>query len=106
MSDDKRNKILMGALALLALGAGSYYFVFSEKESGPEVQAQTTSVRKTRAVKEVSKAKKKKRAVKEDAPERVERKVRERTERSSSRKRRGKGRGPKKVTKRKLTPAA
>jgi len=107
VSDDKRQKVMLGILAVLVLGAGSYYFVFSDKTSSQSVVEQTQGPRKKRVKpKETRRAVKKRRAPKEEAPARAERKERVRTERSTSRKKRGRRGGPKKVTKRKLVPAA
>ncbi len=104
--NDKRQKVMLGVIAVLALGAGGYYFVFSGNDVAVVQENQNTSVRKKRVVKENVRAEKKKRVTESEEPERVERREREQSERNTSRKKRGTRGGPKKVTKRKFAPAA
>lgn len=106
MDAAKRQKVMLGLVAVLAIGAGTYYFVL--RDTGSERTAKAESVvteRRTRVVAtrkdKVRKARSERKQVKK-ARSRREREFFD-PEKSEKRTRRQKG---KKVKKRKVAPAA
>lgn len=106
--DDKQKKILIGVLAALLLGAGSWYFVFSGGESAEErfVKKDRGPKRDRRAGATTTKKKKRKRARADAKPEAREKRTREYDEvRKRPKKSRSKG-SRKKKKKKNTTPMA
>ncbi len=109
MDAQKRQKVMLAGLAVLALGAGSYWFLGRDSGNANATAIDTGPiVRKEKPVKEEKLAKKKTddaRKEKRDEPEVIERKEREAPEETTvekKKKREDKAREKKKV----LAPAA
>lgn len=110
MSDEKRQKVMIGVLAVLVLGAGGYWFVLRDSGAGDRASDVNTGVERKKREKKGDSNKTTKRATRDKGKkttERAERKERVRTERDTTRKkRRSKGKAKVKKKKKELPPAA
>ncbi len=107
--DQNKQKLLIGALAVVALGAGSYFFFFRET-SAPVQQTsnETTFVPRQREVRQTAKAPtraREERAPARAAPDDFERRERAVPERTTSN-RRTRGANEKIEAKKKIVPAS
>ena len=109
MTDDKKQKVLIGVLAVLILGAGGYYFVFRDSggNTGPQVeQAQVERKQRTAAPVETNKRTARRETAPQDAEPVAERQTREVEERATRTRERRKSGGIERKKEKKLTPAA
>lgn len=109
MDEQKKQKVLVGILAVLILGAGSVWYMSRDDssssqqnvESGPAVRKQRKQ--STQTVKKIRKKREQKASKTKTA---VVRKQRDDTDRSTATRKKRVRRGDKKIKKEKLVPAA
>ncbi len=106
MDETKRQKIILGVVAVLAIGAGTYYFV--SRDTGPKGSARADaapSQKRTRVIASKKKIAKKARSERQQVRKARQGRTREffDPEKSEKRTRRREG---KKVKKKKIAPAA
>jgi len=106
VADDKRQKVLLGVLAVAAIAAGGYFFIL--RDTGPKVQKQTAAplVKKERKVS--TNNEKKGRKVRKEAKQSRETTVRKERERADSgpKQKKVRKKAKKKTKKKKMSPAA
>ena len=109
MTDDTRRKVLLGSLAVLALGAGGFWVTRLGGRKSVEITKTGTGERKQRSKAEAPQRTKRQSKRQKDKPkaEPTERKKRERSERETGeRGKRRRGGGKKKTKKQKIVPVA
>lgn len=106
MDESKRKKIILGVVAVLAIGAGTYYFVL--RDTGPKRSASADSVvaqQRTRVIaptkKKARKVRSERQQVRKSQPRREREFFDDETKEKRTRRKQGK-----KVKKKKIAPAA
>ena len=106
MDESKRKKIILGVVAVLAIGAGTYYFVL--RDTGPKRSASADSVVAQKRMRVIAPTKKKARKVRSERQQ--VRKSQPRREREffddETKEKRTRRKQGKKVKKKKIAPAA
>ena len=108
MAKDKKQKVMLGVLAALVIGMGSYWFVWRGGDSGGSGTAVKTGGGKVQREKREPKRAKKQRTrrVNKGSAAKAEKATREKTERKSKKKSRRGSRASKVKKKRKTLPPA